>query len=82
VFYKKNFRKSAKKDLDAIAKIKSSNLLQNLLRGQESLIFQRKDKDKEFVVLNRLLKYQLKLDYILNFDLIMKPSFESGRPTA
>lgn len=76
IFYKKQFRRSVKKDLDALAKIKTSTLLQNLLRGQESLIFSRKDKesDREFVVLNRLLKYQLKLDYILNFELIMKPS--------
>lgn len=79
VFYKKVYRKSAKADLDALTKIKSGNLMQHLFKGQDTLIFHRNytdpfGKEKEFVVLNRLMGYKLKLDYVLNFDRIIKPT--------
>lgn len=83
VFYKRNCKKSARKELDVLTKLKETKLLNWLMKGQENLVFQRSYEDStskkqvEFVVLNRLMPYEFKFDYIFNFDTILKPSIYS-----
>lgn len=79
IFFKKLMHKSIKRELEVMSKLLNCSLLEPIVSSQEALIIhkqyfnEQKKKDSEFVALNRLLKYDIKLDYVLNFEKIQKP---------
>ena len=79
VFYKKLMRKSARKELEVLGKLKGTVLIQYFLASQSECFIHKtytnyKNKEVEFIAMNRLWQYQSRYDYVRNYDKILKPS--------
>lgn len=78
VFYKKMTRKSIKKDNNPRERLHAHSFLQPIVNIQKTMIIQKnyvnhQNKQIEFIALNKKIKYKCKMDYMLNFDKILKP---------
>lgn len=77
VFYRKLTKKSTK-NVDIKNRLATISLLPSMIGSQDALIIHKTyensfGKEVEFIAFNRLIKYDMKLDYYLNFDKILKP---------